>query len=177
MKKLGFGFMRLPQTGEGFGAAVDTEIVKKMADAYIERGFNYFDTGYVYHMGKSEVAIKEAVVARYPRKSVIIADKMPIWMVQSHADYQKYFDEQRGRLGVEYIDNYLFHAFTLGNYRNTVKIDICCTGFIGFGACGLRTEPKRTAERFANARCLKPNGNIGRAAGTDRSAKRRNRKW
>jgi predicted aldo/keto reductase-like oxidoreductase len=123
MKKLGFGFMRLPQSNENDWASVDFERVTAMVDAYMQKGFHYFDTGYVYHMGQSEAAVKQAVVARYPRESFTVADKMPVWMIQSHADYQKYFDEQRGRLGVDCIDYYLFHALTTDNYRKMLKHD------------------------------------------------------
>ena len=44
MKKLGFGCMRFPMQGE----TVDVEEVKKMVDTFMERGFTYFDTSYVY---------------------------------------------------------------------------------------------------------------------------------
>jgi predicted aldo/keto reductase-like oxidoreductase len=98
MKKLGFGFMRLPQTDPADWSKVDMPLVERMVDAYMEKGFTYFDTGYPYHMGMSEAAIKQAVVGRYPRESFVVADKMPIWMVGKHEDYQKYFDEQLERL-------------------------------------------------------------------------------
>ena len=62
--KLGFGLMRLPMKD----GAVDLELTKKMVDLYMERGFTYFDTAYVYINGTSEVAAKEAIVKRYPRK-------------------------------------------------------------------------------------------------------------
>lgn len=64
MPKLGFGMMRLPQkNGE-----IDLEQVCYMVDAYMEKGLNYFDTAYVYHGGRSETAIREAIVKRYPRE-------------------------------------------------------------------------------------------------------------
>ena len=66
MKKLGFGAMRLPVIDKD-DAKVDIEKFKEMADLFLKRGFTYFDTSYVYHGGKSESAIKEAVVDRYPR--------------------------------------------------------------------------------------------------------------
>lgn len=59
--KLGFGLMRLPKKGIGF----DIEQIKKMVDLFMEAGFTYFDTAYVY-LG-SEKAIKKALVDRYPR--------------------------------------------------------------------------------------------------------------
>lgn len=64
MPKLGFGLMRLPEVdGE-----IDLEQVCKMVDTYMEKGFNYFDTAYVYHGGNSEKIVKEALVKRHPRE-------------------------------------------------------------------------------------------------------------
>ena len=37
IKKLGFGLMRLPKTGE----AIDIEQTKKMVDMFLEAGFTY----------------------------------------------------------------------------------------------------------------------------------------
>jgi len=71
--KLGFGFMRLPQSdGE-----IDINRVCRMVDTYMDRGFCYFDTAYGYHGGKSEAAVKEAVVMRHPRDSFYLATKLP----------------------------------------------------------------------------------------------------
>ncbi len=58
--KLGFGLMRLPHKGLG----TDTEQTKKMVDMFLDAGFTYFDTAYVYP--GSEAAIKKALVDRYP---------------------------------------------------------------------------------------------------------------
>ena len=58
--KLGFGLMRLPQKD----GVIDREQVCSMVDAYMEKGFNYFDTAYVYHSGNSERAVKQALVER-----------------------------------------------------------------------------------------------------------------
>ena len=42
--KLGFGLMRLPHKGLG----TDIEQTKKMVDMFLDAGFTYFDTAYVY---------------------------------------------------------------------------------------------------------------------------------
>ena len=47
-KKLGFGFMRLPLKDENDAKSVDTEMLCKMIDTFLERGFTYFDTAYNY---------------------------------------------------------------------------------------------------------------------------------
>ena len=69
-KKLGFGLMRLPLLDENDKGSIDIEHTKKMVDAFMENGFTYFDTAWMYCSGKSECAAKEALVSRYPRESV-----------------------------------------------------------------------------------------------------------
>lgn len=108
-KKLGFGCMRLPILNDN-SDRIDEEAFCKMIDAYIEQGFNYFDTAYPYHNQKSEGAVKRCLVERYPREKFLLADKMPVWFVKENADFKKYFDIQLERCGVEYFDFYLLHA-------------------------------------------------------------------
>ena len=55
-KKLGFGLMHLPLCSAE-QTDIDMEQFKKMVDLFLERGFTYFDTSYVYHNGESENAI------------------------------------------------------------------------------------------------------------------------
>jgi predicted aldo/keto reductase-like oxidoreductase len=117
MKKLGFGFMRLPQTDANDWTSIDIEQVKKMVGLYLAKGFRYFDTAYVYHQGVSEGALRQALVERYPRDAFVVADKMPVWLVESPGDYQKYFDEQLTRLGVDYVDYFLLHSLNASRYR------------------------------------------------------------
>ena len=63
-KKLGFGLMRLPLNRPGSPADIDLEQVKKMVDLFIEKGFTYFDTAWLYHAFESERAVKTALVER-----------------------------------------------------------------------------------------------------------------
>ena len=104
--KLGFGFMRLPMKDHD---VIDIEQVKKMVDIFLNRGFTYFDTAYVYNNGKSEEALRESLVERYPRDSFQIATKMPLWAVNSPEDHEVRFQESLDRLGVDFLDFYLLH--------------------------------------------------------------------
>ncbi|MBO5252564.1 MAG: aldo/keto reductase [Clostridia bacterium] len=105
--KLGFGLMRLPMIGE----EIDMEQTISMVDTFMQKGFTYFDTAYVYINGKSEVAAREALVKRYPRDSFTVATKLPLWdNVETEEDMQRIFDTSMERLGVDYIDFYLLHA-------------------------------------------------------------------
>lgn len=121
VKKLGFGTMRLPLTDRDDPKSIDLEQVKKMADMFVERGFCYFDTAYPYHGEESENAVRKAVTERFPRKDILLADKMPIVRVKSTQDYDKFFNEQIKRCGVDYFDFYLLHNMGRDRYINTER--------------------------------------------------------
>lgn len=106
---MGFGMMRLPQTDKNDFSNVDQEQVNKMADKFIEAGYTYFDTAYPYHDGNSEVALRKAVVERYPRDSFVIADKLPLFAITKEEQLEPIFQEQLERCGVDYFDYYLLH--------------------------------------------------------------------
>ena len=120
MPKIGFGLMRLPETD----GVIDIDKVCNMVDAYLDAGFTYFDTAYVYHGGNSEKAVKEAIVKRHPRDSFTLATKLPAWSIHSLEDRDKIFNEQLERCGVDYFDFYLLHSIEDGNnYDTYVKYD------------------------------------------------------
>ena len=73
MKKLGFGLMRLPLTDANDAAAIDLEQTKQMVDLFLERGFTYFDTAWMYCGFHSENAAKAALVDRHSRDSFTLA--------------------------------------------------------------------------------------------------------
>jgi len=117
MPKLGFGLMRLPQKDD----EVDLERVCDMVDAYMRAGLNYFDTAYVYHGGKSEIAAKKCIVERYPREDFYIATKLPAWSMKTLEDRDRIFEEQCERAGVDYFDFYLLHSLEDGNNYDTYE--------------------------------------------------------
>lgn len=57
-KKLGFGLMRLPLLNQNEASSIDIELTKKMVDTFIEKGFTYFDTAWMYCGFKSEMQLK-----------------------------------------------------------------------------------------------------------------------
>ena len=116
MKKLAFGLMRLPQLDENDATSIDIERVKGMVDTYMEQGFSYFDTAAPYHGKHSEIALREAVVKRYPRESYVVADKLSFGMIDKAEDMQSFFEGQLERTGLEYIDIYLLHALGKESY-------------------------------------------------------------
>lgn len=110
MKKLGFGLMRLPKTGE----EIDIEQTKVMVDHFMEASFTYFDTAWAY--AGSEDAIRQALVERYPRDSYTLATKMAAWInCQTRDDALKQFETSLKQTGVDYFDYYLLH--NLGEHR------------------------------------------------------------
>ena len=54
---------------------VDIEETSRMAGAFLDAGFNYFDTAHGYLQGKSEKTLKTCLTSRYPR-SYILTDKL-----------------------------------------------------------------------------------------------------
>ena len=116
MPKLGFGLMRLPEKD----GQVDIDRVSAMVDEYMKMDKRYFDTAYVYHGGKSEVAAREALVKRYPRDSFMIATKLPAWEIKQESDVERIFNEQLERAGVDYYDFYLLHSIEDGNNYDKV---------------------------------------------------------
>ncbi len=109
----GFGCMRFPmKDGE-----VDTKEVCKMVDAFIDAGFNYFDTAHGYLGGKSETALRECLTSRYPRASYILTNKLSNPHFEKESDIRPLFDEQLKACGVDYFDFYLMHAQNRTNFE------------------------------------------------------------
>ena len=110
MKKLGFGLMRMPLLDKTNAADVDIEQVKKMVDLFIEKGFTYFDTAFMYNGFASESVAKSALVERYPRDSFTLATKLHAAFFNSLEDRDKVFNAQLEKTGAGYFDYYLLHG-------------------------------------------------------------------
>ena len=122
-KKLGFGLMRLPLLNSNDAASIDIEQTKEMVDTFLERGFTYFDTAWMYCGFKSEEATKEALVERHPRESYTLATKLHAGFINTKEDRDKIFDEQRRKTGVNYFDYYLLHDIGVEHYEIYKKLD------------------------------------------------------
>lgn len=116
--KLGFGFMRLPII-DGKQENIDFEQLNAMVDKFIENGFTYFDTSYVYHNGKSEAALRKSVVERYPRERFTIATKLPTFAIQTEDQVEEIFSQQLENLGTNYVDYYLLHLLNTKFYNGS----------------------------------------------------------
>ena len=122
-KKLGFGMMRLPQTDPNDAKSVDMAQVCRMVDAFLERGFTYFDTAYMYHSFTSEEIVRESVVKRHPRDSFTLATKMPVVFLKREKDQDRIFNEQLKKCGVDYFDYYLLHDLGRAHYKIARRLD------------------------------------------------------
>ena len=122
-KRLGFGLMRLPLLNPDNPANIDVEQVKQMVDTFLERGFTYFDTAWMYHSFQSENVVKEALVDRYPRDSYTLATKLHAGFIKTKEDRDKVFEEQRRKTGVEYFDYYLLHDIGFDHYKTYPDLD------------------------------------------------------
>lgn len=112
-KNFGFGCLRLPmQDGE-----VDTAAFSRMVDAFLDAGFNYFDTARSYLDGKSETALKACLTSRHPRERYILTDKLTHGFFQTEADIRPLFESQLEACGVDYFDFYLMHAQNTQYFR------------------------------------------------------------
>lgn len=109
MRKLGFGFMRLPVFDENDRSTVDFSLTQKMVDLYMMNGFCYFDTAHRYNDEMSETAIKRTLTERYARECYLLADKITLNYIKKEGDQEPFFKKQLQFCGVDYFDNYLVH--------------------------------------------------------------------
>ena len=123
ISRLGLGNMRLPcktPIKREANPLIDYNKAQELVDMAYENGVNYFDTAYMYHAGKSEKFIGQAL-KKYPRESYYLADKLPIWMCKRPDDMQKIFDKQLQRTGIDCFDFYLLHSLDKGNFEKCEK--------------------------------------------------------
>ena len=112
-KNFGFGMMRLPMVGE----EVDMEQTKKMVDAFLAAGFNYFDTAHPYIKGKSEQAVRECLSSRHPREAYLLANKLTPGFFEKEEDIRPLIEKQLQLCGVEYFDFFLMHAMSAERHK------------------------------------------------------------
>ncbi len=111
-KNFGFGCMRLPMLGE----EVDLREFSAMVDAFLDAGFNYFDTAHGYLKGKSETALRACLTNRYPRDRYVLTNKLSSSHFTTTEEIRPLFQSQLEACGVEYFDFYLMHAQDRNNF-------------------------------------------------------------
>ena len=127
-KKLGFGLMRLPLTDPNDDGSIDLELLKQMVDSFLEQGFTYFDTAWMYCGGKREEAAGEALIKRHPRESFTLTTKLPAYLLKTEEDREKVFQEQLRRTGAGYFDYYWLHDVNSHSIRTFDRLK--CWDFV-----------------------------------------------
>ncbi len=117
---LGFGMMRLP-IEESDPSKMKYKEACEMVDTFLERGFNYFDTSYIYQNGHNEENVREVLVKRHKRKEFKLATKLPSFLIHEKEKVQETFEEQLTNLGVTYFDYYLLHSIYSTTYDSQIN--------------------------------------------------------
>jgi uncharacterized protein len=115
---LGFGAMRLPIL-DGRPDDVDVPLATQMLHYAIDAGVNYLDTAYPYHgvaedrPGASEGFLGAALAGGY-REKLLLATKMPHWLINTREDMDRHLAGQLERLKTDRLDCYLVHGVHAG---------------------------------------------------------------
>jgi len=121
-------FPVLPTATSPGGPEIDEAAAFRLVDYAIAHGVNYFDTGWRYHGGMSEVMLGKAL-KRHPRESYFVADKMPGVLNPTLEEAKAMFRTQLERCQVEHFDYYLLHAVrSVESYKKVYEEN----GVLGF---------------------------------------------
>lgn len=116
---LGYGCMRFTRSGN----KIDLEKAEQEVLLALEQGVNYFDTAYIYP--GNEVALGTILAKNHVRGQVMIATKLPQYLIKSISGINKHFEEQLLRLQTNYIDFYLMHMITdIASWHKLVELGI-----------------------------------------------------
>lgn len=111
---LGMGCMRFPK---------DEYETEKLVLKAIEKGINYFDTAFIY--GKNEEVLGRVLKKNNKRRDVLIATKIPPFLVKKYSDLDRIFNQQLERLQTDYIDYYFIHMITdSGTWKRLIYLGI-----------------------------------------------------
>ncbi len=119
---LGLGCMRLPSRRINKLRAQKKDSIELIRYG-IDKGINYIDTAWPYHLGDSEKILGEALQDGY-REKVYLITKLPIFIVRKSKDFNKYLTTQMKRLKTDYLDGYLFHALNKGQFMKIKKLNL-----------------------------------------------------
>lgn len=117
---LGFGMMRL-YTEADDPSKVKMKEACEMVDTFLDRGFTYFDTSFLYQGGHNEENVREVLVKRHARDSFELATKLPSFLISEKEKVKETFEQQLLNLGVEYLDYYLLHSIYSTTYDSRIR--------------------------------------------------------
>jgi aryl-alcohol dehydrogenase-like predicted oxidoreductase len=147
MELRSIGSLRVSLVGLGcnnFGMRIDEAISKRVVDAALDAGVNFFDTADIYGATKSEEFLGRALVGR--RQQAIVATKFGMAVDDQRKGARPEYvrraaEDSLKRLGTDYIDLYQLHqpdpqvpiADTIGALHELVKAgkvkEIGCSNF------------------------------------------------
>jgi aryl-alcohol dehydrogenase-like predicted oxidoreductase len=127
-----------------FGPRLDADATKRVVDAALDAGINFFDTADIYGKGQSEEYLGRALGKR--RSEIVLATKFGMKMDEQRkgakpAYLRQALEDSLRRLGIDYVDLYQLHtpdaevpiADTLGALDELVKAgkvrEIGCSNF------------------------------------------------
>ncbi|MFP4164972.1 MAG: aldo/keto reductase [Chitinispirillaceae bacterium] len=120
---LGLGTMRFPTVKDGDQTRVDEAKTVELIRNCIDHGINYIDTAWPYHNGESEEVVGKALRDGY-REKVVLTTKLPCWLIESSADFDKYLDQQLEKLRTDHVDFYLLHALFTDRWEKMLSFDV-----------------------------------------------------
>ena len=119
---LGFGAMRLPSRRFSLMGA-DFEESQRIIRYGIDRGINYIDTAWPYHLGESEKILGEILKDGY-REKVKLVTKLPMFLVRRTEDFERFLNQQMKRLQTDFLDIYLFHSMNAGAFEKMKRLGL-----------------------------------------------------
>lgn len=119
---LGFGCMRLPSRRFSLMGA-DLEESKRIIRYGIDRGINYIDTAWPYHLGESERVVGQTLQDGY-REKVHLVTKLPVPVVRKTEDFDRFLNSQLEKLQTDYLDIYLLHSLNAGTFEKVKKLGL-----------------------------------------------------
>ena len=122
VSRLGFGCMRFPTLEKDGKKVIDRPQAIAMLRHAIDSGVTYIDTAYPYHDRESETVVGLALQGGY-RDRVTLTTKLPLWLLETKADMQRFLDEQLTKLKTDHVDFYLLHAMDKEALEKMRKLD------------------------------------------------------
>jgi predicted aldo/keto reductase-like oxidoreductase len=119
---LGFGCMRLPSRRFSLMGA-DLEESKRIIRYGIDRGINYIDTAWPYHLGESERVVGQTLQDGY-REKVHLVTKLPVPVVRKTEDFDRFLNSQLAKLQTDYLDIYLLHSLNAGTFEKVKRLGL-----------------------------------------------------
>ena len=119
---LGFGCMRLP-TRRFTLMRADVGRSLLLIRQGIDRGINYIDTAWPYHLGDSERILGMALQGGY-RERVHLVTKLFMPLVRKTEDFDQFLDAQLKRLQTDHLDVYLFHSLNAGAFEKVKELGL-----------------------------------------------------